>query len=108
MNQEVQMTNKTEPIWTEKKIEETVKKQYQRYSKALDDDPKLAFSELLREFCLLQFTVMQLQEAFKANHKVSKGAFDNSHMAVEKYQQLDGIFKTSISSLSKRLEKLEK
>ena len=102
------MPDKKAPIWTQKKIEETVEKQYQLYSKALDDDPKLAFSELLREFCILQVTVMQLQEAFKENHKVSSGAFDNSHMAVEKYQQLDGMYKTSIASISKRLEKLEK
>ena len=102
------MPDKKAPIWTQKKIEETVEKQYEMYSKALDDDPKLAFSELLREFCILQVTVMQLQEAFKENYKVSKGAFDNSHLAAEKYQQLDGAFKTSTSSLSKRLEKLEK
>ena len=101
------MPDKKAPIWTQKKIEETVEKQYEMYSKALDDDPKLAFSELLREFCILQVTVMQLQEAFKENYKVSSGAFRNSHEAVQLYSQIDAAIKTQGSSFSKRLEKLE-
>ena len=101
------MTNKKEPIWTNKKLEEAVKQRYELYSEAMEHDPKVAISRLLQDFCLLQMTVTQLREAFEENHKVSKGAFDNSHLAVEKYQQLDGMYKTSIASISKRLEKLE-
>ena len=102
------MTNKKEPIWTQKYIEESVEKLYEMYSKAIDKDTKVGMSMVLHEFCILQVTVLQLQEAFRENYKVSKGAFDNSHLAVEKYQQLDGIFKTSNAAVSKRLEKLER
>ena len=101
------MTNKKEPIWTQKYIEESVEKLYEMYSKAIDKDPKIGMSMVLHEFCILQVTVLQLQEAFRENYKVSKGAFDNSHLSVEKYQELDGMIKTIIPSMSKRLEKLE-
>jgi hypothetical protein len=102
------MTNKTEPIWTEKKVQTTAEELYKKFSKELDKDPKIAFSLILREFCFLIPRHNQLQEAYFHNSKVSKGAFDNSNLAVQKYQQLDGIFKTSTSSFSKRLEKLER
>ena len=100
-------SNKTEPIWTQKHIEKSTEKLYEMYSKAIDKEPQIGISLVLREFCHLQCLFFQLQEAFKENHKVSSGAFNNSHAAVEKYQQLEGIFKTSTSSLSKRLETLE-
>ncbi len=101
------MSNKTEPIWTQEHIEESTEALYEMYSKALDKDPQIGMSLVLREFCHLQCLFFQLQEAFKENHSVSSGAFQNSHKAVELYQQLDGIMKTSTSTLSKRLEKLE-
>ena len=101
------MTNKKEPIWTASRIEKTAKELYKQYSNELDKDPQIGFSMVLREFCILQCKYFQLQEAFMHNHKVSSGAYENSHKAVEKYQQLDGILKTSTSSFSKRLETLE-
>ena len=101
------MTNKKEPIWTQKYIEESVEKLYEMYSKAIDKDPKIGMSMVLHELCILQVTVLQLQEAFRENYKVSSGAFKNSHLSVEKYQELDGMIKTIIPSMSKRLEKLE-
>ena len=102
------MTNKTEPIWTDKFIDEFAEDLYTKFSRELDKDPKIAFSLILREFCFLIPRLNQLQEAFKENHRVSSGAYENSHKAVELYQQLDGMFKTHGSAVSKRLEKLEK
>ena len=102
------MTSKTEPVWTESHIKKTAAELYERYYQVMEDDPETCYGMILTEFCFLQCKFFQLQEAFEENHKVSKGAFDNSHLAVQKYQQLDGIFKTSTSSFSKRLEKLER
>ena len=101
-------SNKTEPIWTQEHIEESTEKLYEMYSKALDKDPQIGMSLVLREFCHLQCRFFQLQEAFKENHSVSSGAFQNSHQAVELYQQVEAAIKTQGSSFSKRLEKLEK
>ena len=101
------MSNKTEPIWTQKHLDESAEKLYEMFSKAIDQDPQIGFSMILREFCILQCTVLQLQEAFKENHSVSSGAFQNSHQAVELYQQVEAAIKTQGSSFSKRLEKLE-
>ncbi len=99
--------NKIEPIWTQKHLDESAEKLYEMFSKAIDQDPQIGFSMVLREFCILQCTVLQLQEAFKENHSVSSGAFQNSHQAVELYQQVEAAIKTQGSSFSKRLEKLE-
>ena len=101
------MSNKTEPIWTQKHLDESAEKLYEMFSKAIDKDPQIGFSMILREFCILQCSVLQLQEAFKENHSVSSGAFQNSHQAVELYQQVEAAIKTQGSSFSKRLEKLE-
>ena len=101
------MTNK-EPIWTEKHINETVEKLYEMFSKAIDKDPKIGISMVLHELCVLQVTVLQLQEAFKENHRVSNGAAKNSHKAVELYQQLESSQKIQAGCFSKRLEKLER
>ncbi len=101
------MESNKEPIWTQKHLDESAEKLYEMFSKAIDQDPQIGFSMILREFCILQCTVLQLQEAFKENHKVSSGAFKNSHIAVEKFQQLEGSYRTSTSSFSKRLETLE-
>ena len=77
------MSNKTEPIWTQKHLDESAEKLYEMFSKAIDKDPQIGFSMVLREFCLLQCKYFQLLEAFKENHKVSSGAFRNSHEAVQ-------------------------
>jgi len=102
------MTKKTNPIWTKKKIEEAVENLYEMYSKAIDKDPQIGLSMVLHEFCITQVTVLQLQEAFMENHKVSSGAFRNSHEAVQLYAQVDAAVKTQGFSFSERLEKLEK
>ena len=93
--------------WTDKKQLEYAENFYNVYSKKIKEEPEKAFDELLAHVAFLSGQVQQLKEAFYHNHRVSKGAFDNSHLAVEKYQQLDGMFKTSTASVSKRLEKLE-
>tara|TARA_A100000172_G_C3037820_1_gene109198 strand:- start:273 stop:581 length:309 start_codon:yes stop_codon:yes gene_type:complete len=102
------MKYKKDPIWTQKKIEESVEKLYEMFSKAIDKDPQIGMSMVLHEFCILQVTVLQLQEAFIENHKVSSGAFKNSHEAAQLYAQVDAAVKTQGSSFSKRLEKLER
>ena len=99
---------KTEPIWTEKKVQTTAEELYEKFSKELDKDPKIAFSLILREFCFLIPRHNQLQEAYFHNSKVSKGAFENSHKAVELYQQLESSQKIQAGCFSKRLEKLER
>ena len=73
------MTNKNESIWTASRIEKTAEKLYKQFSKELDKEPQIGFSMVLREFGLLQCKYFQLQEVFIHNHKVSIGAFRNSH-----------------------------
>ena len=93
--------------WTEKKFLEYAESFFNVYIKKIKEKPDEAIAELLSHVALLSGQVQQLKEAFYHNHKVSKGAFDNSHLSVEKYQELDGMIKTIIPSMSKRLEKLE-
>ncbi len=93
--------------WTDKKHLEYAESFFNVYIKKIKEKPDEAISELLSHVALLSGQVQQLKEAFYHNHKVSKGAFDNSHKAVELYQQLESSQKIQAGCFSKRLEKLE-
>ena len=99
---------KEEIEWTDKKQLEYAENFYNVYSKKIKEEPEKAFEELLAHVAFLSGQVQQLKEAFYHNHKVSKGAFDNSHKAVELYQQLESSQKIQAGCFSKRLEKLER
>ena len=99
---------KEEIEWTDKKQLEYAENFYNVYSKKIKEEPEKAFDELLAHVAFLSGQVQQLKEAFYHNHKVSKGAFDNSHKAVELYQQLESSQKIQAGCFSKRLEKLER
>ena len=93
--------------WTEKKFLEYAESFFNVYIKKIKEKPDEAIAELLSHVALLSGQVQQLKEAFYHNHKLTSGTADVSHKAVERYQELDGMIKTIIPAMSKRLEKLE-
>ena len=96
-----------EPIWTNNKIASYAKELYETYRKLLETDRDKALGILLQDFCILQGRLHQLEEAYVINSKLSSNAADNSHKAVEKYQEFEATLKTQGKNFSARLEELE-
>ena len=96
-----------EPVWTNNKVAEHAAQLYDRYRKTFEEDKAKGTEIILMDFCLMQGMFHQLNEAFQENHKVSSGAADVSHKAVQKFQQFEATLKTQGKNFSKRLEELE-
>ena len=96
-----------EPVWTNNKIASHAAQLYDTYRKIFEEDQAKGIETFLMDFCVMQGRLHQLEEAYVINRKVSSGAADVSHKAVQKYQQFEGILKTFGASFSKRLERLE-
>ena len=99
--------SKVDPIWTNSKVTEHAEQLYDTYRKLFEEDKAKGTEIILFDFCIMQGIYHQLAEAFQDNHKVSSGAADLSHKAVEIYQQLDATQKNQGKNFSKRLERLE-
>ena len=99
--------SKVEPIWTNNKVAEHAEQLYDRYRKIFEEDKSKGTEIILMDFCLMQGMFHQLVEAFAENQKVSAGAADVSHKAVQKFQQFEATLKTQGKNFSKRLEELE-
>ena len=102
-----QESKKVEPIWTDSKVRENAVQLYETYRELFEKDKSKGTEIILMDFCLMQGMFHQLNEAFQENHKVSSGAADVSHKAVEIFQQLDATQKNQGKNFSKRLEELE-
>ena len=102
-----QESKKVEPIWTDSKVRENAVQLYETYRELFEKDKSKGTEIILMDFCLMQGIYHQLVEAFVENHKVSSGAADVSHKAVEIFQQLDATQKNQGKNFSKRLEELE-
>ncbi len=96
-----------EPVWTNNKVAEHAAQLYDRYRKIFDEDHANGIETILMDICIMQGKYQQLVEAFAENRKVSSGAAQVSHLAVEKYQQFEATLKTQGQNFSKRLEELE-
>ena len=96
-----------EPIWTNSNVAKHASELYEIYRQQIDEDREKGLGILLQDFCILQTRFHQLVEAFAINQRVSSGAADVSHKAVEKYQQFEATLKTQGKNFSKRLEELE-
>ncbi|MBO6972377.1 MAG: hypothetical protein JJ843_00950 [Prochlorococcus marinus CUG1434] len=96
-----------EPIWTDSKIASHAAQLYDTYRKIFEEDQAKGIETFLMDFCLMQGRLHQLEEAYVINRKVSSGAADVSHKAVQKYQQFEATLKTQGQNFSKRLEELE-
>ena len=96
-----------EPVWTDSRVAQHSAELYEIYRKLLDENREKGLGTLLMYFCVLQGRLHQLTEAFKENRKVSSGAAEVSHKAVEIFQQLDATQKNQGKNFSKRLEELE-
>ena len=96
-----------EPIWTNSNVAKHSAELYEIYRQQIEKDREKGLGILLQDFCVLQSRLHQLEEAFAINHKVSSGAAEVSHQAVEKYQQFEATLKTQGKNFSERLEELE-
>ena len=99
--------SKVKPVWTYNKVAEHAEQLYDRYRKIFEEDKSKGPDIILMDFCLMQGMFHQLVEAFAENRKVSAGAADVSHKAVQKYQQFEATLKTQGQNFSKRLDELE-
>ena len=96
-----------EPVWTDSRVAQHSEELYEFYRKLIDKDREKGLATLLTDFCIMQGRFHQLVEAFAENRKVSSGAAEVSHTAVEKYQEFDATLKNQGKNFSKRLERLE-
>ena len=96
-----------EPVWTNNKIASYAAQLYDTYRKIFEEDQAKGIETFLMVFCVMQGRLHQLEEAYVINRKVSSGAADVSHKAVQKYQQFEATLKTQGKNFSKRLEELE-
>ena len=70
-------------------------------------DPAIVTSALIRELSELRAVNFQLIEHLGINWQVSNKACENSHIAVQKYEESDGTSKSQGRNFSERLERLE-
>ena len=96
-----------EPIWTNSNVAKHASELYEIYRQQIDEDREKGLGILLQDFCILQGRLHQLEEAYVINSKLSSNAADNSHKAVEKYQEFEATLKTQGKNFSARLEELE-
>ena len=96
-----------EPTWTDSKVSAFADSLYETYRKLNEENREQFLGVLLKDFCLMQGNFQQLKEAYIINRKVSSGAAEVSHVAVQKYQEFDATLKNQGKNFSKRLENLE-
>jgi len=102
------MPDKTEPTWSGTRVIEEAEDFFNRFVEAHEGkDPAEITLALLREICVIKASQLQLVEAFQANWHKSDGAFENSHLAVTKFQELEATMKSQGRNFSERIERLE-
>ena len=102
------MPDKTEPTWSADRVNAEAEKLYNEFVEEFQgEDPATITSALIRENAILKACYFQLVEAFQANWHKSDGAFENSHLAVTKFQELEATMKSQGRNFSERIERLE-
>ena len=100
---------KNEPTFSGVRVLKEAEDFFNRFVEAYEGkEPEEITLALLREICTIKASQLQLVEAFETNWYKSNGAFENSHLAVTKYQELDGTMKSQGRNFSERLERLER
>ena len=103
------MPDKTEPTWSAERVQAEAEKYYNEFVEEFQGkDPATVTSALIRENAILKACYFQLVEWLTTNRDLSKGAFENSHLAVQKWEELDGTMKCQGRNYSERLERLER
>tara|TARA_R100000655_G_scaffold35235_1_gene68576 strand:- start:202 stop:522 length:321 start_codon:yes stop_codon:yes gene_type:complete len=102
------MKNKTEPTWSGTRVLEEAENFFNTFVEVYEGkDPGEITLGLLREICTLKASQLQVIEAIQANSELARAAADNSHIAVQKFQELEATMKSQGRNFSERLERLE-
>tara|TARA_Y100001938_G_scaffold138912_1_gene205070 strand:- start:642 stop:959 length:318 start_codon:yes stop_codon:yes gene_type:complete len=100
---------KTEPTWSAERVQVEAEKHYNDFVDEFQgQDPAAITSALLKEISELRAIHFQLVEHLSENWLVSSGAASNSHIAVQKFQELEATMKSQGRNFSERLERLER
>ena len=99
---------KTEPTFNGKRVLKEADDFFNRFVEAFEGaDPAEITIALLKELCLLKASHLQVVEAIGVNSNLSNSAADNSHIAVQKFQELEATMKSQGRNFSERIERLE-
>ena len=99
---------KTEPTWNAERVLQEAEDLFKQFVEKYEGkDPAEITLALLRELSVVKACQLQLVEAFQANWHKSDGAFENSHLAVTKFQELEATMKSQGRNFSERIERLE-
>ena len=99
---------KTEPTWSGQRVIEEAEDFFNRFVEAHEGkDPAEITLAMLREICVIKASQLQLVEHLAINWDKSNGAFKNSHLSVQKFQELEAMMKSQGLNHSERLERLE-
>ena len=99
---------KTEPTWSAERVKAEAEKHYNDFVDEFQgQDPAAITSALVKEVSELRAIHFQLIEHLGINWNVSNGAAANSHVAVQKFEELDATMKSQGRNFSERLERLE-
>ena len=97
-----------EPKWSAERVKAEAEKYYNEFVEEFQGkDPAIVTSALIRELSELRAVNFQLIEHLSINWQVSNKASENSHIAVQKYEELLGLLKSQGRNFSERLERLE-
>ena len=103
------MENKTEPTWSAELVKAEAEKYYNEFVEEFQGkDPTILTSALIRELSELRAVNFQLIEHLGINWQASNGACNNSHKAVQKFEELEATIKSQGRNFSERLERLER
>ena len=99
---------KTEPTWSAKRVEAEAEKFYNKFVEEFQGEaPAVITCALIKQIAHLTAVNYQIIECLTTNGNVSNGAFENSHLAVQKFQELEATMKCQGRNHSERLERLE-
>ena len=98
----------TEPTWSAERVKAEAEKLYNEFVEEFQGkDPATITSALIRKQAEQSAIQFQLIEHLGINWQVSNKASENSHVAVQKYEELLGLLKSQGRNFSERLERLE-
>ena len=98
-----------EPKWSAERVKAEAEKFYNLFVEEFQGkDPAIVTSALIRELAEQKAIQFQLIEHLGINWQASNGACNNSHLAVQKFEELEATMKSQGRNFSERLERLER
>ena len=98
-----------EPKWSAERVKAEAEKFYNLFVDEFQGkDPAIVTSALIRELAEQKAIQFQLIEHLGINWQASNGACNNSHLAVQKFEELEATMKSQGRNFSERLERLER